>query len=415
MPIFYPQVTHQIGGNTAGATANISSGTYVLAGGNNITLSQNANSVTISAGAGGGGLQSAGISTQGNTAGTTGFASQSIQFVGGNNITLSQTLAGGGATLTIVGPSPSAAAVTLGVSTGGNTSGDTGTVNAQLVLAGSNNITLSQSTNGQSATVTISGPDALSVGISNLGNTAGTTGLFTERYVLVGGDNVTLSQATTTGGSATLSIAAGGTLGYWQPFDGAVTASQFPGNGTIAMYPIYAQERIVGQRVHLLNTMTVSTSSNSSHAGVISLAVGLYTLNGSTLSAGTTGSTNYQWTNTSNNSTSVLSGARLMALTMNYTMTPGHYWLGVWSRTSATNANWFTASNIFLANNVAFNYSGEMLVATNNTHQVMPGMGLYSASTTTLVNSIGISELRGIGANNNWRLRPWIAFNSTTF
>jgi hypothetical protein len=35
-------------GNTAGVLANISSGTFYLAGGNNITLSQNANSVTIS-------------------------------------------------------------------------------------------------------------------------------------------------------------------------------------------------------------------------------------------------------------------------------------------------------------------------------------------------------------------------------
>lgn len=44
-----------IGSNTSGATASISSGTMLLAGGNNITLSQNANSITISAGAGAGG------------------------------------------------------------------------------------------------------------------------------------------------------------------------------------------------------------------------------------------------------------------------------------------------------------------------------------------------------------------------
>ena len=43
-----------IAGNTSGATADISSGTLVLAGGNNITLSQTANSITISCGAGGG-------------------------------------------------------------------------------------------------------------------------------------------------------------------------------------------------------------------------------------------------------------------------------------------------------------------------------------------------------------------------
>jgi hypothetical protein len=50
------------------------------------------------------------------------------------------------------------------------------------------------------------GPDALSVGISTMGNTAGTTGLFTERYVFVGSRGITLSQSTDAGGSATLSI-----------------------------------------------------------------------------------------------------------------------------------------------------------------------------------------------------------------
>src|SRR6202453_109315 len=38
----------QSGGNTAGATGSVSSGTLTLAGGNNITLSQNGNAITIS-------------------------------------------------------------------------------------------------------------------------------------------------------------------------------------------------------------------------------------------------------------------------------------------------------------------------------------------------------------------------------
>lgn len=41
-------IAASLSGNTAGALANISTGTMYLAGGNNITLSQNANSVTIS-------------------------------------------------------------------------------------------------------------------------------------------------------------------------------------------------------------------------------------------------------------------------------------------------------------------------------------------------------------------------------
>jgi len=44
-----------LAGNTSGALALVSSGTATLAGGNNITLSQAGNAITISAGAGGGG------------------------------------------------------------------------------------------------------------------------------------------------------------------------------------------------------------------------------------------------------------------------------------------------------------------------------------------------------------------------
>ena len=42
-------VNVSLGGNTAGALTNVSSGTLFLAGGNNVTLSQNGNSITISA------------------------------------------------------------------------------------------------------------------------------------------------------------------------------------------------------------------------------------------------------------------------------------------------------------------------------------------------------------------------------
>ena len=50
MPISNPPsvVDISLGGNTAGALALISSGTALIAGGNNITLSQNGQSVTIS-------------------------------------------------------------------------------------------------------------------------------------------------------------------------------------------------------------------------------------------------------------------------------------------------------------------------------------------------------------------------------
>jgi len=85
-----------IGGNTSGATASITSGTMTLAGGNNITLSQNGNAITISAG-GGGGIGGIAVSN------STTYTSGTVVLAAGPNITLStdgQTInisgAGGG-------------------------------------------------------------------------------------------------------------------------------------------------------------------------------------------------------------------------------------------------------------------------------------------------------------------------------
>lgn len=188
-----------LSGNTAGAMAHISSGTMTLAGGNNITLSQAGNAVTISGGAGGG--FSAGASNLGNTAGDTGVTGTRLVLVGTNNISLSQTTGAAGATLSFSGqPSFSG-----GVSNVGNTAGDTGVSGTRMVLVGTNNISLSQATNANGNTVSISGNPSFSAGLSNLGNTQGDTGVTGTRLVIVGSDNITISQATAAAG-ATISI-----------------------------------------------------------------------------------------------------------------------------------------------------------------------------------------------------------------
>ena len=242
-----------IGGNTAGVGALISSGTMFLAGGNNITLSQNGQSITISGAAGGaGGSFSAGVSTIGNTSGSTGTVSNQIVFAGGNNITLSQSTAAGGATVTISGPNTVAqstqpAVNALGVSNVGSTLGNTGTSSGiTFVVAanttgggGGNPMVASQSTvGGGPNTIWIVGPayntgvplDVTSaavsgvstgvyaladhqhggvrrVGVSTMGNTAGDTGGFLAPLVaLVGSNNITLSQATAANRQITITI-----------------------------------------------------------------------------------------------------------------------------------------------------------------------------------------------------------------
>jgi len=240
-----------VGGNTVGATANISDGTFLIAGGNNITLSQNANSLTLSApnqsnqsvglyalgnttqsssttldarslsfnglgaltaGYSNGSIQlsvpvqtvesqSIGMSNLGNTSGTTGVASGGqvrMVFAGGNNITLSQSLNGASGTITISAGAGGGGGggYTAGLSNIGNTSGDTGAVTDRLILAGGNNITLSGSKNGESMTVTISAQNLFSGGVSDIGNTSNHSGVVSGQMVLAGGNNITLSGST---------------------------------------------------------------------------------------------------------------------------------------------------------------------------------------------------------------------------
>lgn len=207
------RINATISGNTAGAGALVSSGTLTLAGGNNITLSQAGNAITISGGAAGGaaGTNTLGMSNIGNTAGNTGVISGSalqFAFAGGNNVTLSQSLNASSGTITISAANQTVQTQNLfNLTLTGNTSGVlAGVSSGTLSLAGGNNITLSQAGNA----VTISGASQ-SVQTQNLhnvtlaGNTSGALAQVSSgTLTLAGGNNVTLSQA---GNAVTISAA----------------------------------------------------------------------------------------------------------------------------------------------------------------------------------------------------------------
>jgi hypothetical protein len=75
-------LTHRITGNTSGATASMTGGSIVLAGGNNITLSQQSNTVTIIGGAGGpGGGIALAAGTQTATSGTVLFSNEATRVI----------------------------------------------------------------------------------------------------------------------------------------------------------------------------------------------------------------------------------------------------------------------------------------------------------------------------------------------
>lgn len=95
--IVYPQLVGQIGGNTAGATALVSTGTFEIRGGANITIGQTGNTLQISGAAGGGGGGAAGTISAGTTNVTLGALSfgnaNGISFgLNGSTLTASYTV-----------------------------------------------------------------------------------------------------------------------------------------------------------------------------------------------------------------------------------------------------------------------------------------------------------------------------------
>lgn len=460
-------------GNTSGDTGT-QYGRVVLAGGNNVTLSvsssnNGAQTITISAAAGGGANYSAGLSNIGNTAGDTGLASQRLVLAGGNNVTLSGSTDGGSMTITVSAFNQTQESNTIGMSNIGNTAGDTAIRSAaqlRIVLAGGNNITLSQSTNGSSATITISAFNQTvennTIGMSNIGNTSGDTAIRSGaqlRIVFAGGNNITLSQSTD-GSSATITIsgAAGGGAGYTAGLsnigntsgdtgvvtgrlvfaggnnitlsgstDGGsmtITVSNQPpalpwyewpegggrhqvqslGNASLVVYPFYVHRPITAHSVFW--AMNITGASNST-AGM-TVPIGIYTqmtgASSSRISLLASAQFTSSWTSNSvaNGDWLGIFGIRRWATAMDLTLTPGWYWAGIGYR--STNAG--TYSFMVHGSNIMSGIGG----ASNATRQFLPFMGAFNTTTLTAPNSIGSSA---IPAGGNARAFPWIAFGNT--
>jgi len=381
------------GGNTLGNTGT-TIGTVVLAGIGAVTLSQSTAAgslATISISVPAQTIQPAvsaiGVSTGGNTAGNTGTTQGTYVLAGGNQITLSQSTAAGSlATVTISGRD---AIFGAGISTGGNTSGTSGTVTGTLVLAGIGNLTLSQSTNTAGATISISGGTAAAVtavsaiGVSTGGNTAGNTGTTIGTVVLAGIGNVTLSQSTAAGSQATISISV-------QPL--TVTQFCFPddfqetnftiSNATLSLQKMWIPFNITATRMQVL----MDLSGNSNSTGALTISVGIYTLSGSTASLASSGSRNLTWTSGSATTVSSVfggvSGTRYRTLGINLSMSPGDYLVGVHFRTT-NNGTW----RIFGAN--AASIVGA--VDANETNYFLPGTSV-SSFTTAFPASINVTD-----------------------
>jgi hypothetical protein len=150
---------------------------------------------------------SGGLSNGGNTSGDTGVVTGRVVFVGGNNITVSGSTNAGSMTITVSGPNVGGAQTGISGIVVSDTTYTSGTVS----FSNQANVTIGSSANGATQYIRLSvaaqsNQSAIKgLGVSNTGQTAGNTGLSTGiDWVLAGSQSITLSQSTAGGGPNTI-------------------------------------------------------------------------------------------------------------------------------------------------------------------------------------------------------------------
>jgi len=241
-------------GSVSAGTTSVALGQIVFSNSNNISFGINGSTLTASVD-----HMNIGVSTGGNTGGTTGTidgsAGQYI-FFGGNNITLSQSVNAQSVTLSIIGASGGGAAGSIAA--GGSTLSL-----GQVVFSNSNNISFG--ING--STLTASATVASSQGSINF--SAGTTSNNLSAITFSNSNGVTFGL---NGSVVTASVAAGGgggvTQEFYEPFPLFATSFSSLGQNTIYFDPFIVNNSIsVSSFRNLASMVQIGTSSNTTVTG----------------------------------------------------------------------------------------------------------------------------------------------------
>jgi hypothetical protein len=403
-------------GNTSGNTGLVT-GQMVWAGGNNVTLSGSTNAgsmtITISANA----EMPIGVSTGGNTAGNTSMVTGQLVLVGGANITLSEaTGANGFATVSIAGGAGGAGAA---ISAAGS-SQNAGTI----VFSNSNNVSFGM--NGSTITASASAQSNQSLGFYFVNNTTGASSSSTVdarsvSYTFGGalsggmtGGTIELSAPATSSisGTGLVSVAVNGStisigaspvqLSFFQPLPSLNTTVTQNGAGSIQVYPALHPIAFTATRADIMASISAAALAISTQAQTVSMYVGLYSLNGSTLSLASSGSQSYAFTNSSNNSNASITGIRRFSAPINVNYTGGFdLFVGVMTNTTFANTNGISLSNVVVPVGPGPQLQGLIGQVPANSMQFVPGQGFFSASSAALPSSMGLSAISGAGSGGN--------------
>lgn len=291
-----------------------------------------------------------------------------------------------------------------------------------VAFSNANNVTFGTSA-GSIITASVAAPGAAaitqSIGISTQtagGSTAGTSGYATGDDILyhfVPGSNITMSQSLD-GASATLSIygpAAGGgaTLSGWDPMGHGYALWVTSGIGNASLYIRAVDVEAAFQYDRMVFPMHFSQATGSTLTVSNSVAWGWYSRNASTLSLYKSGSATFSINGSGTASSNENSGIRVVSLAFTDTVTAGNYYLGfVWRTSSAGN----NASLSYIAvSQWASTISGYLGVASNTRMQYHPAGGVWTSTTAGPVpNSVALSDIRG--NSSAFRRQPVFHFTS---
>lgn len=347
---------------SAGTTL-ASNGAVILSNSNGISFGANGNTITASY------TQSVGPAAI--SAGTTLGSSGTIVFSNSNAISFGMN---GNTVTASFSQTVTPAVFGIGVSTGGNTAGNTGTTLGTYVLAGAGGITLSQSTAaGSPATVSISMTQSTAPGGIAAGSQTATSGtvLFSNSNGISFG--MSNSSVVTASFDGIRSISAGTTFAVGPQIvfsnsngvsfgvnGSTVTASidtspaqrvtlfsqwaEFGTNMDVRHGSLSIQK--VSFPMHLAVTEAVVAlmlSGNSGSSGALTINLAVYTLSQSTASLASSGSRQISWTSGSATSASSLyggvSGTRYRTIGINVSLTPGDYLLA-YNMSTSNDGSW---------------------------------------------------------------------------
>lgn len=203
-------------------------------------------------------------------------------------------------------------------------------------------------------------------------------------------------------------------LQFYQPTDNYVSwATSAIGNGSVVIAPFQIQQPGVFSVADVFVSNSYSaTNAASSQAQTVSMSVGLFSKNASTLSLVNSGSQTYAFTVTGSSSSASYQGLKNLTVPVSFNLFEGNYWLAVVSSTSsAGNAIAAGFSNVVASFAGGLSaYSGVFGAATAASQQPILGYGAMSATTSVFPSSIAFSDIVGSAIGNT--CRPIVNFRN---